>query len=1071
MRKFYKSIFTKNFCLLVACLVTISSVNTIAFANENQPENTPITPDLGDEIIATQPLVETPMPTSETEDIMPVEEPAPEKISITLDYLDDALDTTIEVEIGVAYTVSDDPNYTDDPNDYILPQSDGYLGAWYRPVTWTSFFLPSKTVTFSSSNTVLETLAIRDVPHIDDVAVEFHQPIDGTGSYDSPYIIELGKNYQIYSNPRYYLSTFIEGSEYWRMHEDGNATSFVDDAFYGPVDNSTYELSLGRTAGYTDIESAKNNSVIISADKIGFDHLCFSYHSEARNSRSDNSVYVLVIEPIADIIVSNELNSTQYDRNLELNDYVTIEPFTSNQDNLEWEIITNNANSSATITKDGELYTGTEAGTITVKVTATEYGSTTDDAGIETVSKGSVSKTFTVNADLEPYQYSVSFEANDGSSPTVIYTNADGILPQPFPTPAAQDGYTFTGWYLDAKTTLRLYPETEIIKNSVVYAGWAEGDRYTITFETNAPSGTTFAESTPFEVTSADNTLSALPYTPNVIGADGQPKIFAGWYPNQDGTGEKLTVDTIISSDTTYFGIWLDSNTADSVNGALGWSKYVGLIDDDAQNPKITPTGDLPVKTWTTEGGEDLDASTRELQYFEGELTGVHTEIGSDIIIVLDKSTSMLNLDNSASRWNSAVDAVNELTEILFDGNTNGNDNRVALVQYSGNTRSSFNFRSSLDSFNKDFVTSPPTYNANVNGGRVSHDGTNYTTALQQALQFINSREGTDKLRPVHLVFISDGNPETDFFSNGTTITIDGVDYPLVNTGEQADPTVVVPYSRIDPVVVETLGLTGEDEAAQIRAMGINTYAIGIELQPSKYLEAIGGDNVYADVTNSELSSLMSEIGNKIVELNGKTTMTYTLPAEYEHLTIIDSTGDANETPRFETGVSLTAHPDTFNTTFGANENVDFVINGDTITFAVNSIPQEGLTFGFYAEYTPSTRPRPETPDPEPEPEPEPEPTPEPEIEVPEEPIPLEPTPEVETPSEPTPSEPTPEVEIPDEEIPLVSGGTDIPDEETPLGATPETSDTNNFMLYLVSSLSLLLVAVYNTFNKKRKSH
>ena len=115
---------------------------------------------------------------------------------------------------------------------------------------------------------------------------------------------------------------------------------------------------------------------------------------------------------------------------------------------------------------------------------------------------------------------------------------------------------------------------------------------------------------------------------------------------------------------------------------------------------------------------------------------------GSDIVFLIDKSSSMTNTFATAKK------AVANMTQTLL-GNPIYN-NRVAVVNFAGDINGSFNFRKDLNL----------TLNG-INALSVLADkeanGTNYSLAFQQALNYALSRTETN--RPLQIVFLSDGEP------------------------------------------------------------------------------------------------------------------------------------------------------------------------------------------------------------------------------------------------------------------------------------------------------------------------
>ncbi len=182
----------------------------------------------------------------------------------------------------------------------------------------------------------------------------------------------------------------------------------------------------------------------------------------------------------------------------------------------------------------------------------------------------------------------------------------------------------------------------------------------------------------------------------------------------------------------------------------------------------------------------------------------------TDIVIVMDKSTSMPSgyVNNGISNWSAAVQAVNNLAQgLMSDGNSA--NNRVALVQFAGNTINSFNFQNNWADFDSRFVETAPSgcnYFRDAEGNIIqdygqpaegtvenpSGDGTNYTLGLEQARVFAESRE--DAGRNLVVLFVSDGYPEALLsYSNPThlyrawTQDYDGVQHHSVNIAASKD--------------------------------------------------------------------------------------------------------------------------------------------------------------------------------------------------------------------------------------------------------------------------------------------
>ncbi len=166
---------------------------------------------------------------------------------------------------------------------------------------------------------------------------------------------------------------------------------------------------------------------------------------------------------------------------------------------------------------------------------------------------------------------------------------------------------------------------------------------------------------------------------------------------------------------------------------------YVDCDDDVAPPPVIDDGDDIePGDLDIEKTASWIDYDQREAQV-EFTVQGEPTELGSDIILVIDKSGSMH--ENSGDSWEPAKDAVNELaTSLLEDGK-----NRVALVQFSTDTNASVHFKTSIDDISKALEISSPKGN------------THYDVGLEKAMEYAAENQGTG--RPLHVIFVSDGAP------------------------------------------------------------------------------------------------------------------------------------------------------------------------------------------------------------------------------------------------------------------------------------------------------------------------
>ena len=141
----------------------------------------------------------------------------------------------------------------------------------------------------------------------------------------------------------------------------------------------------------------------------------------------------------------------------------------------------------------------------------------------------------TFYANWTPATYTVTFNANGGSTPvankTVTYNGTYGDLPTPTRT-----GYNFAGWYTSSFSGSKVTSSTQVTATAdhTLYAHW-NGKSYTVTF--NANGGTVSPES---KTVNYGSSYGSLP-TPT---RDGYA--FLGWYTSSsDGT--KITNTTYVS--------------------------------------------------------------------------------------------------------------------------------------------------------------------------------------------------------------------------------------------------------------------------------------------------------------------------------------------------------------------------------------------------------------------------------------------------------------------------------------------------------------------------------------------
>lgn len=154
----------------------------------------------------------------------------------------------------------------------------------------------------------------------------------------------------------------------------------------------------------------------------------------------------------------------------------------------------------------------------------------------------------------EDVKYKVTLDADGGSVSTgeteYSYYKDDVISGLPVPVRA---GYEFGGWY-DGDTEI-IDHATAITSDLTLKAKWIPKD-CTVTFVPNGGALYNPSDSTVRVV--GGKTLPSIPGA-NKKEADGSVQyFFGGWFPNADGTGEKLTPDTVITGNATYYAKWID---------------------------------------------------------------------------------------------------------------------------------------------------------------------------------------------------------------------------------------------------------------------------------------------------------------------------------------------------------------------------------------------------------------------------------------------------------------------------------------------------------------------------------
>ena len=148
--------------------------------------------------------------------------------------------------------------------------------------------------------------------------------------------------------------------------------------------------------------------------------------------------------------------------------------------------------------------------------------------------------------------YTVSFNLKGHGSPQpesqVVEENTTATEPTPAPTAT---GYDFGGWYIDEACETAYNFSTLVNSDIILYAKWT-AIKYTITYENLNEAENT--NPTTYTIETETITLSPL--------ADTDSKHFAGWYENEDFSGDVVTTIPKGSHDNiTLYAKWVEIYT------------------------------------------------------------------------------------------------------------------------------------------------------------------------------------------------------------------------------------------------------------------------------------------------------------------------------------------------------------------------------------------------------------------------------------------------------------------------------------------------------------------------------
>ena len=176
--------------------------------------------------------------------------------------------------------------------------------------------------------------------------------------------------------------------------------------------------------------------------------------------------------------------------------------------------------------------------------------------------------------------YTVTFDTLDGAAATTV-TLKGGETPT-VPANPTRYGYTFSGWYSDAATTVAVTPSNIPVTQDVTYyAGWIPLESVLIRFDTKG--GTAVS---PVALLLGDTLNESAVPAPTKEGYT-----FSGWYKNVSCTA-KFNFQAAPTESMTLFAGW-------KLNDGMG--EYIGIVDGTEVARSVFPAGS-PVLPATYDG-------------------------------------------------------------------------------------------------------------------------------------------------------------------------------------------------------------------------------------------------------------------------------------------------------------------------------------------------------------------------------------------------------------------------------------------------------------------------------------
>ena len=228
------------------------------------------------------------------------------------------------------------------------------------------------------------------------------------------------------------------------------------------------------------------------------------------------------------------------------------------------------------------------------------------------VTGGSYETPTVANQATEEVKFQIAFNAAGGicdePSREVVYGNPYGELPK-----ATLAGYTFVGWFTAATGGAMVTAATVATSNATLFAQWTPNDN-TVAFDGNG--------GTPDEASRTVKTDAKLGELPS---ATLRGYTLAGWFTDRE-KGEKVSADTVIKSNVTYYAQWTANEyTVDfDPRGGSGtmdpqpmtWDEEAALVSNLYARVGYTFLG------WT-----DDETELEEVLYYDGVVVSNLTDV------------------------------------------------------------------------------------------------------------------------------------------------------------------------------------------------------------------------------------------------------------------------------------------------------------------------------------------------------------------------------------------------------------------------------------------------------------